>query len=91
MGQFKVGDEVSWRSSSSGTTKKKKGSILKVVPAGYYPSQLLGGNYEMGNKYKVMFDGLGREDESYLVLVPAPRGGKPRLYWPRVKHLKLVK
>lgn len=74
-----IGDTVSWTSQAAGTTKRKTGKIVAVVPAGkdpalYVPKGLL------INAWR----GDERDHESYLVRV----GNKKLLYWPRVSQLK---
>lgn len=89
---FKIGDKVEWTSSAAGTTKTKQGSVIAVLPEGGMPRDVI--RLEEQRLYKVMVDArsLYRNHESYLVSVPTKSGrGRPRLYWPRVSALKLVK
>ena len=78
---MKVGDRVTWTSSSHGScTKKKTGEIIAVVPQdgdpGSYCAELIRSQMFGGGSY--------RSHESYVVLVGT------NLYWPRVKWLKLA-
>lgn len=71
---FKVGDRVTWTSSSAGVTKTKTGVIEAVIPAG---QRAPGKNR-----------GYSRNHESYTVRVRNQSGS--RLYWPLVAHLHPV-
>jgi hypothetical protein len=79
--QFKVGDEVEWTSSSSGSTKTKIGKVEIVVESGKYPTP---GQMKEADAY-----GLSRNHESYMVRVPGKTSAaKGKLYWPRASALK---
>jgi len=83
---FKLGDEVSWSSSANGSTKKKIGNIVDVIPAGasVYRSKFIN-SLDVGN--------IPRKHESYVVCVGAAPGSraKPKYYWPRVSAISLHK
>lgn len=87
--KFKVGDKVLWESQSSGSRTTKEGTVYKVIPPGATPyinePTLLTFPY-----HKLLFDGMPRNHESYLVVVPGGKtsNAKPKLYWPRVSHLR---
>ncbi|NEG85064.1 hypothetical protein GQQ22_13415 [Pantoea agglomerans] len=85
MSKFKLGEEVSWSSSANGSTKKKIGNVVDVIPAGKPISS---------SKFKTLSGGgLPRKEESYVVCVDVKPGsrGKPKYYWPRVSALSLHK
>lgn len=85
MGKFKLGDEVSWSSSANGSTAKKIGDVVEVIPAG----KPIG-----SSKFKTLNGGgLPRKEESYVVCVGVKPGSraKPKYYWPRVSALSLHK
>lgn len=86
MGAFKKGDVVEWKSGAGGATKKKQGKIQAVVPAGE-PAVMANGDFS------IEFDlpAKARDNESYLVMVPNVRKGRPGLYWPLASKLKLVR
>lgn len=77
---FKVGDTVEWSSQAWGSTTTKRGVVAEVVKAGCRPNRMM-----FITLYKHGGCGLGRDHESYVVLV----GKKP--YWPRVAALRSVK
>lgn len=89
-GALKVGDKVFWESQSAGSMTQKKGTVIEVIPSHERPYSI---DYP---NHMIKFDGWSREHESYLVEVP-PQGkatknpAKPKLYWPRVTHLKRIK
>lgn len=80
-----LGATVEWTSSSNGSTKKKTGRVVQVVPPGEYPDR---------EKFKKLYSGSGvgfcRDHESYVVSVDAGKttGSSVRYYWPRVKALQ---
>lgn len=80
---MKVGDRVTWKSQSGGFTTTKTGEIVTVVPAGISPKTPVG--FRCNSKFGY---GMAREHESYLVRVD---GKGNRLYWPLVRHLKLLR
>ena len=78
---FKVGDEVKWASSSSGSTTTKRGRVEAVIPAR--------GRLSDSQRKEADASGLPREHESYLVRVPGKTSAsKGKLYWPRVAALE---
>lgn len=78
---FKVGDKVTWTSSSNGTTKAKAGTVEAVIPAGKRPTQ--------EQMHEADSFGLGRNHQSYLVRVPGKtERSKGKLYWPIANKLK---
>lgn len=83
---FKLGDEVSWSSSANGSTKKKIGHVVEVIPAGVSV---------LTSKFRSELDAgsAPRKEESYVVCVgPKPSSrAKPKYYWPRVSALSLHK
>lgn len=80
---MKIGTRVTWESQSSSFTKKKVGEVIAVVPAGASPNDYIPEGFITNSP-----DGFGfsRKHESYLIKVD---GRGKRLYWPRVKHLKV--
>ena len=89
MSKFKVGDKVFWESQAAASRTRKEGTVYDIVRGTYKPDPR---HY---SEYSVMFDGDGspRGHESYLIEVPGGKTAKasPRLYWPRVSQLRLVK
>jgi hypothetical protein len=82
MGKFKAGDHVKWTSKSGGYEKTKRGIIVEVIWTGLMPNE-----DELIIKYNATSaygGGLGRDHESYIVLVTQPGNRKSRLYWPKV-------
>jgi len=88
MAKFKKGDKVKW--ASKGTMKT--GEVIGIVPVD-------GSQFAECNKFddkKFVFNAVDpnsctRDHESYLVALPAgPRGGRRKVYWPRVKNLSLA-
>lgn len=98
MGKFKVGNRVKWQSQSGGHYVDKEGVIVCVVPEGIKPAtsrSWIYGHYSDELDFDVsqvqtMYDGWGRNHESYLVEVKAGPRAKPRLYWPLVSKLNKV-
>lgn len=99
-----LGDEVEWTSQAGGNSKTKRGTIVAIVPAGWYPfvDQWNRGKVGLKAPYhteriqgvfhtSTLGRGYAREKESFLVSVPTKTGkGRPRLYWPRVSQLSKV-
>ncbi len=84
--KFKVGDRVTWKSSAKGWTTKKVGEVVMVIPRGVlFPERRL---MERHNCRSAYGGGFSRAKESYAVLVPHPRKGKPTIYWPWANQLK---
>jgi len=90
--EFKVGDRVKWTSQSGGFTRTKTGEIICVVHPGERPCGWARRCFtddfahltERGFSPSKLGGGFSRKHESYLVAVGA------KLYWPRVKHLRLI-
>lgn len=83
MGEFRVGMEVEWISSSNGTTKTKRGRVEAVILKGERPTA--------GQRKEADAYGIGRDHESYLVRVPGKtKSSRGKLYWPRVSALRCV-
>lgn len=76
---FKVGDTVEWTSQAQGSTTKKRGVVAEVVEKGKRPNRI-----RFVALYKSSGCGLGRDHESYVVMV----GNKP--YWPRANALRNI-
>ena len=84
---FKIGDKVSWTSSAGGISKTKTGEVVHIISSKKYPNfRMLNDKYKSKDAYG---GGIFRDHESYIILVPHQRNGKPTLYWPRVSGLKL--
>lgn len=87
MTTFKVGDTVTWSSQANGSAKRKTGIVVCVVPANT-PAHKWAINHDDYLASSPAFDGgMPRNHESYLVGIPR-RGGRFKLYWPRVRDLK---
>ena len=90
--QFEVGDKVAWVSLCN--TKlgcmgelEHVGTVVHTVFSMDHPLHCF--SDQTFKAHRIMFDGLFRRGESYLVSVPSKTGkGKPRLYWPRVSALR---
>lgn len=91
---FKIGDIVTWKSQAQGYEKVKTGEIVGVVPANRipYPSSFVK-KYHPFDFIQMYGCSLPRKEESYIVKVKDGKTdeAKPKLYWPRVKSLTLVK
>ena len=87
---MKLGDTVTWTSSAHGSAKTKTGKIIYIVPAGD-SAQAVTAYLAHLNAQWSDFGSVPRAQESYLILVPHPRKGKPTLYWPRTFLLRPVK
>ena len=88
---FRVGQTVAWKSASQGTTKRKEGRVVAVVPPrGSFldVEQKLAGKLSFASAFG---GGSPRPEASYAVLVPAEGKRQPTLYWPRTSALSLVK
>ena len=92
---FLIGDRVTWTSQSNGTTRVKTGTIVGAVPVGISFNRFLSTHNALYQYDLAPIDGkFGRKDISYLVAVSVQtRAGtirkRQRLYWPRVKNLRL--
>lgn len=88
--EFRVGDNVFWKSQAGGTEKIKIGIIYKIIPADriYKQGQLL----DEISKFTLMFDtNLNpRPEVSYLVKVKSNGQRKEKLYRPRKNVLTLL-
>lgn len=93
--KFKVGDVVSWGSQAGGYHTKKEGKVLLIVPPGDRPHQTMLKSDNVSemtyNTHAIDPRTLWRKEESYIIEVPAKGKGKPRLYWPLLSSLALVK
>lgn len=89
MEKIRVGDRVSWSSSSAGFSKLKEGDVVLVVPSGEHPSSLTKFESLKRNhrKQRYFLWGKPRNHESYIVSVRSGQKAKPSLYWPRVSAL----
>lgn len=96
---MKLGDKVEWESQANGSTTLKVGFVLQVVPARQKPDiPAKGLVFDNEDGFRAEFTwprdlaaGFRRNHESYLICVPQGQKAKQRLYWPRVKHLRLCK
>ena len=89
MEKFEVGEWGEWISQSGGYTKVKRLECIAVVPAGTPGFKIL--SHPGWEKfYILMFDGLGRDHESYLFATKPSKSGLRKVYWPRVKWLKKI-
>lgn len=84
--KFELGDLVSWESQSQGSTTVKCGTVVRLIGKGHKPPL---GFYR--STHRIMFDGMVRDHESYLVEMPSTGKGKPVLYHPRVSQLQKEK
>lgn len=78
-GLFSLLDEVS--SCPSPKHKARAGKIVKIIPYGTYPANILGKDLR-GIRYR----GWWRNHESYIV-----EDASGKWWWPRVCHLTLIK
>lgn len=95
---FKLGESVSWKSQAGGSTKKKTGTVVGIVPAGprkglfkyIIPSLSFDEAHQKFNLSPIDCAGLSRNHESYLVSVQDGKTdkAKPKIYWPRVSSLQ---
>jgi hypothetical protein len=81
---FKVGDVVEWESQAAGISRTKEGAVVQVVKESHYPPAISG------------TPGSPRSHESYIVRASVMNGSeaqkrRTKLYWPKVKYLKLVR
>lgn len=81
---FNVGDHVHWRSQAQGTVREKAGQVLAIVPAGENPRFVLRKLKIDISQYRLIFEGMSRDHESYLVVV----GPGKNLHWPRANTLR---
>ncbi len=88
---FTLGTSVTWTSGAGGGETVKTGEVVAIVPAGSRIKEFVYSYLSAGetNCSGLDMEGLPRNHESYLVLVPAAGKGRPKLYWPRVSKLAL--
>lgn len=90
--KIELGSEVTWSSSTNGTTKQKRGVVVAVVPANKWRVYLKDLITDSLQNYAI--NGLDcmlyRKQESYIIAVPATGRGKAKLYWPRTSALRKV-
>jgi hypothetical protein len=86
--RFYRGDRVSWTSSSYGTTKTKRGTVVQCVPANGYPDLA---KFPMRQilRYPANYRPDPRPVLSYVVAVYRPNR-KTQFYWPRESKLNRV-
>lgn len=84
VGEFKVGDKVTWVSQAGGYTKVKSGVVVEVVKPGGRPSREAFESLYTGNGI-----GAPRMHQSYVVRVPgATSKAAGAVYWPRAASLQ---
>lgn len=84
VGEFKVGDKVTWVSQAGGHTKVKSGVVEEVVKPGGRPSREAFESLYTGNGI-----GAPRKHQSYVVRVPgATSKAAGAVYWPRAASLQ---
>lgn len=80
-----IGDTVFWDSQSQGFSKRKKGIIIAIIPAGIAPL-----NTEYADLLPDGAGSLPRKETSYIVAVPGKtERAKAKHYWPRTSALIL--
>lgn len=87
---MKIGTKVQWTSHGQGTVSTKEGKLVAVVPAGTSASEILTKRFKV-NKYDLScFSDVKtpRSTKSYIVVANRGETRKPRIYWPRVNHIK---
>ena len=83
MNKFKIGQKVTWTSSSNGSTTAKVGTIEIVVAAEKYPTE--------AQRKEAGAYGYVRNHESYMVRVPGKTDrSKGKLYWPIANKLQSI-
>ncbi len=85
---MKKGDVVTWGSQAKGYQTVKKGPIVLVVPAGRSPKELLLASRDYAG-YPFHNSTAPRAERSYIVLVGKTENSKGKIYWPKVRYLKL--
>ncbi|VWC79599.1 hypothetical protein BLA39750_01096 [Burkholderia lata] len=84
VGEFKVGDKVTWVSQAGGHTKVKTGVVEEVVTPGGRPSR-----EAFESLYTSNGIGAPRKHLSYVVRVPgATSKAAGAVYWPRAASLQ---
>jgi hypothetical protein len=101
MQKIEVNTRVKWTSQAGGFHVEKRGVVVYVLPADVPPIlnsayRDEGPIYDVAAKHRAKMQGgsiAARKHESYFVLVSSPMGSKaaPKLYWPVVSLLKVVK
>jgi hypothetical protein len=81
---FNVGDHVQWQNQTRGVLWKKAGQVLAIVPAGENPRIVLRKLKIDISQYRLIFEGMSRDHESYLVVVDPGKN----LHWPRANTLR---
>lgn len=77
---LKQGDKVQWTNALGAFIDE--GEVALVLPAEMSPAQVLAATV-LPAHLECLLDPTGtRHHDSYLVLVPDPLGGLPRLFWP---------
>ena len=90
---MKIGDIVEWKSQAGGYSKRKRGTIVNIVPPHKGPLKyIVEAKEETGAAFSsTAGHGMSRDHESYIVHVPTKTGkGKGTLYWPKVRNLMIV-
>ena len=92
MSAFKVGQQVSWSSSSAGSTVEKVGTVVAVLRPG---ERNVAGAINIAarqlNAHSAYGHGMHRDHESYIVHVAGKTDrSKGTIYWPRVAALREV-
>lgn len=89
---MKIGDKVKWTSQSGGDSTEKQGVITYVISANTRAQNGIRVQAIQQKTHTVMFDGCSsRSHESYIVEVHQPGKRRPKMYWPRVSQLILIK
>jgi altronate dehydratase len=87
--KFKVGDTVTWSSSSSGTTSTKKGQVVAIVQKGASPFNKITKKMQRECALAFKCDSV-RNHQSYLIRVSRGEGRKDFIYFPRVSLLHVL-
>lgn len=92
---FIIGEKTSWISQANGYKKEKEGIVVAIVPPNEPPTRIIhkreGGKPTLYERYDTRpMDGgvYNRSHESYLIGVVENNTKKPKLYWPKVVHLR---
>ncbi len=81
MKKFSVGQDVTWSSSSNGSTTAKVGVVVAVIPAGKSPDEAT---------WRLHMPGSPRDHDSYVINVGGTEKRRGKNYWPHVWRLKAV-
>jgi len=84
--RFSLGDRVYWESGAAGTTKRKVGVIVGVVPSGKHRRKYLPG--PLSYDTRIVRPDICRSRESYFVAVDQAPGIKPVVYHPFTSKLR---